>query len=64
MQCIVEGCEQQAVARGLCQACKMYAIRLIQAGETTWEALEAAKRCLPARDSAKKRQRWFTGVKS
>lgn len=47
MRCIIEGCERKATTRGLCHSCYLTALRLIQAGETTWDDLEAQKLCGP-----------------
>ena len=47
MRCIIEGCDRKATARGLCHSCYLTALRLIQAGETSWELLEQAGLCGP-----------------
>ncbi len=39
--CILEGCEKDVFSRGLCQADYRNAVRMIAAGETTWEELYA-----------------------
>ncbi len=47
MRCVIEGCDRKAVTRGLCHSCYLTALRLVQAGETTWTALETAGLCGP-----------------
>jgi len=42
MRCVIEGCGKKATCRGLCHGCYITALRLVQAGEATWSALEAA----------------------
>lgn len=47
MRCVIEGCDRKASSRGLCHTCYITALRLVQAGETDWTALEKAGLCGP-----------------
>jgi len=47
MRCTIDGCDRKAVTRGLCHSCYLTALRLVQAGEATWTALEATGLCGP-----------------
>ena len=61
-RCMVPNCHNNSVRRGLCAACSIFARRMIEKGETTWEELETAGKCLPSnRKSAAKRREWFSG---
>ena len=46
--CLNPHCESAPAARGLCRACYASAKTLVNQGGLTWEALEAAGKCLPS----------------
>lgn len=55
--CLVPNCGRMRHLRGNCLKCYDRVIRLIRAGETTWEALVAAGLALPAQTSEARGQR-------
>ena len=62
--CMVEGCVCKVKFRGLCEGCYKTAHRLVKEGKTTWEKLEAARKCLPVVRGgrvARMRLNWFLG---
>ncbi len=62
MKCIYPGCERERVSRGLCNSHYNLATKLVKKGETSWEKMEAAGKCLkltgPPRQK-RTRSAWF-----
>ena len=52
--CLHHECEVVARTRGLCYSHYNYLCRQVKAGKTTWAALEAEGKCLPAQKSGAK----------
>jgi hypothetical protein len=58
--CLSPGCSRPRLTRGLCSCHYRQVARSVAEGETTWEALEQASRCLAARWSPwRGSHRWF-----
>jgi len=58
-KCLYPGCESAQKVRGLCQTHYQYALRLVKRGKTTWEALEAEGKALPAKRVHSSVSSWF-----
>lgn len=52
-QCLVPGCTNTPLCRGLCRRDYGAAFRLVEAGETTWDQLIAANKALPKQGARK-----------
>jgi len=48
-KCLNPSCKEPETSRGLCKKCYVAARLLVKGNHTTWEKLEAAKRCTAAK---------------
>jgi len=49
VECLIDGCEREVKARGLCACCYQVARSMVAAGKTTWEVLETRGLALPSK---------------